>query len=659
MENKNAQEIRKYMNLLETIESKIILENKTENSDKILSEANPLGQLIKGELSGAKIVAADLKPIFNAVKSDAKVASELAKIGVKTETELFELIKNDFKSVSPKLGQLSSQMASKVRGVVELNILKSSTSNKRLYEICAENFVKDSRMRETYKAYGKSNDLISKLKKDGYSQQGAEAIAKKMEDFKSGKLGARPNPTNPTTPPLPPNIPKNWWDGLKIRLGQKMPWKKLLIWGAGLGITGAVLWSMTSSTGEKPEGMPDVSPTDSEWAPCIQNLINDKSGVFISEVGGTINVFVAKTGNEEYDKLGGLRFYMDGKVVMGDGSKTGKWTCKGGEAEIKEMYLNEQGGEIDNATMQSYVDTAVDDLDGWVDAGNLSSLKTILTNLKGKTINGKNAVSEFLKYYSADEGGDSFITDVTSVGIKTVGVQGMSDKEEILNLANSGSSTVTTSGGIGDINITWDGAVVPEPPKKEEKKKTKWRDNNKFPLIFGDRGPIIKEVQICFGFEQKYQTGNFGPVTLKKLQELYGVSEINEDTYNRIKEKCKSSTPTPTVTPTVTTTTNTSTTPTSTTTTTTPTSTTTTPTSTTTPTTPVSDVVKQEIRSNLKKREGVLGVGGGYVYKGRDLTPDEQNYLIGYAKERGYEKFIPKERMGPNDKYVFRKLKKK
>ena len=96
MENKNAQEIRKYMNLLETIESKIILENKTENSDKILSEANPLVQLAKGELSGAKILAADLKPIFNSVKNDTKVSAELARIGMKNEANLFELIKNDF-----------------------------------------------------------------------------------------------------------------------------------------------------------------------------------------------------------------------------------------------------------------------------------------------------------------------------------------------------------------------------------------------------------------------------------------------------------------------------------------------------------------------------------------------------------------------------------
>ena len=220
---------------------------------------------------------------------------------------------------------------------------------------------------------------------------------------------------------------------------------------------------------------------------------------------------------------------------------------------------------------------------------------------------------------------------------------------------------------LSDIIVKWDNKnsggdeIVPPVPKKEEKKKIIYTDRDKFPLIFGDRGIIIKEVQICFGFEQKYQTGNFGPVTLKKLQELYGVSEINEDTYNRIKEKCNPTSTTGSTTNTGSTITGSTITGSTITGSTKPiedtkpvSDTTKTPTS-----KPISDVVKQEIRSNLKKREGFFGVGEGYVYKGRDLTPDEQNYLIGYAKERGYEKFIPKERMGPNDKYVFRKLKKK
>ena len=384
MENKNAQEIRKYMNLLETIESKIILENKTENSDEFLSEANPLVQLAKGELPGVKIIAADLKPIINAVKNDAKVGAELTRIGVETEENLFQLIKNNFKNVSPKLSGLSSAMASKVRGVVELNILKSSTSNKRLYEMCAENFVKDSRMRETYKAYGKSSDLINKLKKDGFSQQGAEAIAKKMEDFKSGKIvpGDRPNLSNPKNPKNPEykkptgstltdkvkNFTKTKGAELAKLLKSGKNWKKILAWGLALGIPSVIIYRAIKGSGEKlPEGFPTTEP------------------------------------------------------------------------------------------------------------------------------------------------------------------------------------------------------VTPEVKPSEGTKKSKYTDKYEFPYRFGDRSPIIKEVQICFGFGKDWQTGNFGPNTKEFLNNLYGTSEINEDTYNRIKENCKKSSTTNTTTNTTNTPTNTTNTPTNTT----------------------------------------------------------------------------------------------
>jgi hypothetical protein len=107
--------------------------------------------------------------------------------------------------------------------------------------------------------------------------------------------------------------------------------------------------------------------------------------------------------------------------------------------------------------------------------------------------------------------------------------------------------------------------ITPEVKPSEGTKKSKYTDRNKFPYRFGDRSLIIKEVQICFGFEQKFQTGNFGTVTLNKLQELYDTSEINEDIYNTIKNNCKKSSTTNTPTNTTNTPTNTTNTPTNTT----------------------------------------------------------------------------------------------
>ena len=225
-------------------------------------------------------------------------------------------------------------------------------------------------------------------------------------------------------------------------------------------------------------------------------------------------------------------------------------------------------------------------------------------------------------------------TDDTSVALVDTNGNPLTDTPTTPNTNSSGG---TSSGGASSGGASSGGASSGGRPSK-------FTDSDKFPYVFGQRSPIVKEVQICFGFPKKWQTGNFGPHTLEFLNNLYGVSEINENTYNLIKERCK---PASTTTNTGTTT-NTNTT----------TNTSTQPTTTQPTTSSISDKVKQEIRSNLKKRQGVLGVGEAYVYKGRDLTPDEQNYLIAFAKERGYEKFIPKEKMGPNDKYVFKKLRK-
>lgn len=69
-----------------------------------------------------------------------------------------------------------------------------------------------------------------------------------------------------------------------------------------------------------------------------------------------------------------------------------------------------------------------------------------------------------------------------------------------------------------------------------------------FPMAYGCKSDEIREVQSCLGFEQKYQTGNFGPITMKGLG---GLKELTKEKYDAIIAKCKG---TSTITPTVTTT---------------------------------------------------------------------------------------------------------
>ena len=529
MKNKDTQMIRKYLNLVESVDSKIILENKTKTPDKILSEANPLGQLVRGELKGAKIVAADLAPIVSSVINDAKIASDLSKIGVKDADTLFELMKNDFKLVAPKLGKLSDKLSSQVRGVVELNILKSSTTKKELLDISAENLVKNNIFRDKYKAYGKSSDLIDKLKQEGYSKQGAEAIAKKLDDFKQGKLQIKPKTQpSPGTTPKPPKIterlkqlPKNIKDGLMNLLRAKKGWRVIVKWAILAGVPLGVLWwfiqDYITSGGTPPEGYPQNVPQD--FPPCVQDLVKNKSGEVITNVNGTVYVFVK---NNEFPD--GLKFYPTAsngasRVMDVKTGKKGSYKCEG-----QKVALQEQGTEIDLDTMADYVDTAVDDLDGYVNTGNLNSLLTILKNLKGKTFQGKNALGEFLSLYKDEEGTD-FMSDVNGVGVRTIGTKGILAKRDILSLLSGGGendpTTETTSADLSGIKITWDPASDSSDGSGSsdgsDSGKVKYTYKQDFPFPRGTSNEKIREIQQCLKLEKKYHTGNFGPITQKAL----------------------------------------------------------------------------------------------------------------------------------------------
>jgi hypothetical protein len=289
-------------------------------------------------------------------------------------------------------------------------------------------------------------------------------------------------------------------------------------------------------------------PKNNLFPKCINDLLDDEGTTVGYDGAGAPVVIVKTTGNEEYDKLGGLKFFLNNRVVSGDGTKKGTWSCKDNSTlEVKEdVELNEQGNEITLTQMTDFVDDAVDDLDGFVAVYNLKSLKNILTQLAGKTYKGKNAVQAFMDFYKQDEGGDDFIADVNSVGVRTLGVEGMELKDEVLKLAQ-GAGTSTGDGntktGIGGIDIKWDGEenpTPPPPPVPPVPEKTKYHDcsNKDFPLEFGCISPKIAEIQTCLGvFPQK---GYFGPKTQKTLKDLqYDMSQgITLDIYDSVKSNC-------------------------------------------------------------------------------------------------------------------------
>jgi len=89
------------------------------------------------------------------------------------------------------------------------------------------------------------------------------------------------------------------------------------------------------------------------------------------------------------------------------------------------------------------VKKAVNELDGWVDEENLATVLKIVKSLNGRVYFdeevGKNipASKRFLELYSEDEGGDSFVGDVQSVGTRTLATGSEKVKSVIVKTINS------------------------------------------------------------------------------------------------------------------------------------------------------------------------------------------------------------------------------
>jgi uncharacterized protein YoxC len=343
---------------------------------------------------------------------------------------------------------------------------------------------------------------------------------------------------------------------------KKMSWGKLVAWAAGIGIgVTALWWWLYNNSDTIPDGTPETEPKDnnSEWAPCIKELIDSKEGTLTTLEGGGIVVVQVIT--PEYPE--GLNFTSNGRVADIKTKKMGSWKCKGTTPVIAESQkisisglLKEQSSEVDVKTMSNYVDVAVDDLDGFVDTGNLTSLLNILKALNGKTFQGKNAISEFLSLYKEDEGGDDFVADVNSVGVKTLGSEAILAKREVIALAKSGGTATTTtpdttkSGkvGLSKIDITWDGEKSKDdgskPIVKPVKKETNYHDcSTKEVFEFGCISPKIAEIQGCLGITP--QKGYFGPKTRKALTDMFGETSlaggITKDMYDKVMASCDES----------------------------------------------------------------------------------------------------------------------
>ena len=98
--------------------------------------------------------------------------------------------------------------------------------------------------------------------------------------------------------------------------------------------------------------------------------------------------------------------------------------------------------------------------------------------------------------------------------------------------------------GLNNIDITWDSGkqddsstTVPAKPGGSKYTDCSSYDINKQDIPLGCKSPIVREIQKCLGLEPKYQTGNFGPITMNALG---GEKTITKEIYEKIKANCGS-----------------------------------------------------------------------------------------------------------------------
>ena len=101
--------------------------------------------------------------------------------------------------------------------------------------------------------------------------------------------------------------------------------------------------------------------------------------------------------------------------------------------------------------------------------------------------------------------------------------------------------TTLNEDALGNIQITWDGQDAKTTTGGGGTTKTSMYKNcTDFPFTFGCKSEKITEIQKCLGMEEKYQTGNFGPITKAKLieKEINDGTSITQEDYNKIMASC-------------------------------------------------------------------------------------------------------------------------
>ena len=184
---------------------------------------------------------------------------------------------------------------------------------------------------------------------------------------------------------------------------------------------------------------------------------------------------------------------------------------------------------------------------------------------------------------------------------------------------------------IDGVNIKWDKSTSDSSPT-QPKQQMRYTPCSTFPYRYGCKSEDIRKIQEKLGFEDRYITGNFGPITKSKLEVNYDLSNgITKEIYDNIMGGVKPNPINPTPTPD-------------------PINPTPTPDPKPQPT-PTPNPEPQPINSdrdviikNLKARRFRLdGKISAIVYRGNSLNQSDEQFLLNYINEK----------YGENGKYKF------
>lgn len=528
----------------------------------ILKEANARVSAVKSFIDKVSDAAALEKanlPLFNAFKEVLAFSKTDAnqirgvKVGTQNKNNILTTVDELMYALKTADGMLPETV-----GLLNQGLLKAKSTPVNMVDdiakdvVAQENFIRrygqktPGDFKRSLEAAGYSPNAVNKLiehanKNPAFKKQIAKGIAKRRTA--SGKeKNMKPKTDGSTVPPQQKTTlmskARELMDMVKVK---KMTWKEVLAWGAAIGVGALALWWFLYDSDTVPDDLPEDEPTDTgEWAPCIQELLNSGEGYINTTPGGLVRVIV-KT--EQY--VDGLAFYTNGRVANLTTAEMGKWRCKQGQITIQEQ----------SDTLSTDIEAVRKELSSGA-LVNSDEQFIINTLKKYKT---KQDFQNFLNQYKTTTGRD-FGRDLTNA------VTVLSDKAEIADLKSHLSSigmTVdfkndgktgefyaefggldSTSGGstsekvgLSNIEITWD------TPKRSDGggggSTSKYHDCNSksLPHEFGCRSEQIKRLQICLGLPQKYQTGNFGPITKNAIEEK-GVDASNGITQNVIDKIC-------------------------------------------------------------------------------------------------------------------------